>query len=143
MQQVQLTTYTDIAEVRAVTSAAACNQLLAEGWVLLGVYPLTTVAEMTSGGEQDTQPMSGGSLGLCSGRDGSNRVSKTLVFETIDSITKNFLLRGYDFVSKSVSLSTPQYLANGMSFDTLFICPPLSKRKNFSKPRLPLRSMMN
>jgi hypothetical protein len=23
------------------------NQLLAEGWVLLGVYPLTTVADMT------------------------------------------------------------------------------------------------
>jgi hypothetical protein len=47
MQQPQLTTYADIAEVRAVTGAAACNQLLAEGWVLLGVYPLTTVAEMT------------------------------------------------------------------------------------------------
>jgi hypothetical protein len=39
--------YPDIAEVRAVTGAAACNQLLADGWVLLGVYPLTTVAEMT------------------------------------------------------------------------------------------------
>ena len=52
MQQVQPTTYADIAEVRTVSSAAACNQLLAEGWVLLGVYPLTTVAEMTSGGEQ-------------------------------------------------------------------------------------------
>jgi hypothetical protein len=50
-----MTTYTDIAEVRAVTGAAACNQLLAEGWVLLGVYPLTTVAEMTSGGEQQKQ----------------------------------------------------------------------------------------
>jgi hypothetical protein len=46
MQQPHLTTYADIAEVRAVTGAAACNQLLAEGWVLLGVYPLTTVAEM-------------------------------------------------------------------------------------------------
>jgi hypothetical protein len=47
MQQPHLTTYADIAEVRAVTGAAACNQLLAEGWVLLGIYPLTTVAEMT------------------------------------------------------------------------------------------------
>ncbi len=55
MQQVQPTTYADIAEVRTVTGAAACNQLLAEGWVLLGVYPLTTVAEMTSGGEQQKQ----------------------------------------------------------------------------------------
>jgi hypothetical protein len=51
MQQPQVTTYADIAEVRAVTGAAACNQLLAAGWVLLGVYPLTTVAEMTP---QDT-----------------------------------------------------------------------------------------
>jgi hypothetical protein len=55
MQQVHPTTYADIAEVRTVTGAAACNQLLAEGWVLLGVYPLTTVAEMTSGGEQQKQ----------------------------------------------------------------------------------------
>jgi hypothetical protein len=46
MQQVQPTTYADIAEVRAVTGAAACNQLLAEGWVLLGAYPLTMVADM-------------------------------------------------------------------------------------------------
>ena len=47
MQQSPVTTYADIAEVWTVTGAAACNQLLAEGWVLLGVYPLTTVAEMT------------------------------------------------------------------------------------------------
>ncbi len=50
MQQPHPTTYADIAEVRTLTGAAACNQLLADGWVLLGVYPLTTVAEMTSGG---------------------------------------------------------------------------------------------
>jgi hypothetical protein len=58
MQQSQLLTYADIAEVRAVTGATACNQLLAEGWVLLGVYPLTTVAEMTpqdTDGEQRKQ----------------------------------------------------------------------------------------
>jgi hypothetical protein len=58
MQQPQVATYADIAEVQTLTSAVRCNQLLAEGWVLLGVYPLTTVAEMTSGGEeqkQDTQ----------------------------------------------------------------------------------------
>jgi hypothetical protein len=58
MQQPQVTTYADIAEVRTVTGAAACNQLLAEGWVLLGVYPLTTVAEMTpreADGEQQKQ----------------------------------------------------------------------------------------
>ena len=50
MQQPQLLTYADITEVWAVTGAATCNQLLAEGWVLLGVYPLTTVAKMTLGG---------------------------------------------------------------------------------------------
>ena len=54
MQQ-QLTTYADIAEVRTVTGAAACNQLLAQGWVLLGVYPLTTVAEMGAGQPGDGQ----------------------------------------------------------------------------------------
>jgi hypothetical protein len=47
MQQQQGIGYADIAEVRTVTGVAACNQLLSEGWVLLGVYPLTTVAEMT------------------------------------------------------------------------------------------------
>ena len=46
MQQPHLTTYADIAEVRTVPGAAACNQLLAEGWVLLGVVPLTTVGAM-------------------------------------------------------------------------------------------------
>jgi hypothetical protein len=55
MQQPHLTTYADIAEVRTVTGAAACNQLLAEGWVLLGVYPLTTVAEMGAGQPGDGQ----------------------------------------------------------------------------------------
>ncbi len=46
MQHPHLTTYAEITEVRTVAGAAACNQLLAEGWVLLGVYPLTTVADM-------------------------------------------------------------------------------------------------
>jgi hypothetical protein len=50
MQQPQLTGYADIGEVRLETRAAVCNQLLADGWVLLGVYPLTTVGEMTPGG---------------------------------------------------------------------------------------------
>ena len=45
MQQQLETGYTDIAEVQTVTGAATCNQLLAEGWVLLGVYPFTAVRE--------------------------------------------------------------------------------------------------
>jgi hypothetical protein len=50
------TLYADIGEVRMDTRAAACNQLLTEGWVLLGIYPLTTVGEMAEGrsrGEQE------------------------------------------------------------------------------------------
>jgi hypothetical protein len=53
MQQLQLTPHSDIAEVRTVTGATACNQLLAEGWVLLGVLPLTRVTEM--GARQSTE----------------------------------------------------------------------------------------
>jgi hypothetical protein len=53
MQQSPMTTYADIAEVRTVSGAAACNQLLADGWILLGVYPLTTVQEM------EQQPVNG------------------------------------------------------------------------------------
>jgi hypothetical protein len=49
MQQASLTTYADIAEVRTTTGAATCNQLLAEGWVLLGIIPLTMVGEMAEG----------------------------------------------------------------------------------------------
>jgi hypothetical protein len=59
MQQPQGTGYSDIGEVRAVTGAATCNQLLADGWVLLGIYPLTRVADMTEGesgnGQQQKQ----------------------------------------------------------------------------------------
>jgi hypothetical protein len=40
--------YADIEEARTVTGVAACDQLLVEGWVLLGVYPLTTVVEMVA-----------------------------------------------------------------------------------------------
>jgi hypothetical protein len=57
MQQTHthITSYANIAEVRAVTGAAVCNQLLAEGWVLLGVYPLTAVADMTPAGADGEQ----------------------------------------------------------------------------------------
>jgi hypothetical protein len=55
MQQLHLTTYADITELWTVTGAATCNQLLSEGWVLLGVYPLTTVAEMGAGQPGDGQ----------------------------------------------------------------------------------------
>jgi hypothetical protein len=44
-----ITTYADIGEVRTVTGVAACNQLLAEGWVLLGVFPVTGIGEMGEG----------------------------------------------------------------------------------------------
>jgi quercetin dioxygenase-like cupin family protein len=74
MQQSHLATDADIGEVRTVTSAASCNQLLAEGWVLLGVIPLTTVGEKWEQGNPGMEnrtnrsrthsAMSGGSLGL-------------------------------------------------------------------------------
>jgi hypothetical protein len=55
----EVTTYADIGEVRMEVRVAVCNQLLADGWVLLGVYPLTTVGEMVPQEErkqpQDTQ----------------------------------------------------------------------------------------
>ena len=55
MQQPHLTTYAHIGEVRTVTGAAACNQLLAGGWVLLGVFPVTRIREMTEGQPSDGQ----------------------------------------------------------------------------------------
>jgi hypothetical protein len=51
----QETGYADIGEVRTVTGAAACNQLLAEGWVLLGVFPVTGIGEMAEGQPSDGQ----------------------------------------------------------------------------------------
>jgi hypothetical protein len=39
--------YADITEIRQETRPAACKKLLAEGWVLLGVYPLTTAEAPT------------------------------------------------------------------------------------------------
>jgi hypothetical protein len=53
MLQSQITVYGDIGEVRMETRATTCNQLLAEEWVLLGVYPLTTVGEMAPGGARE------------------------------------------------------------------------------------------
>jgi hypothetical protein len=88
MQQPQVMTYAAIAEVRAVTGAAACNQLLADGWVLLGVYPITTVAEMTpreadgSSGNRISSAMSGGTSGLLWAGCGSKCISKRTVFDT-------------------------------------------------------------
>jgi hypothetical protein len=55
MQQPQLTTYADFTEVQTLTGAATCNQLLADGWVLLGVYPMTAVGEMAPRGAEGKQ----------------------------------------------------------------------------------------
>jgi hypothetical protein len=51
MEQPQVLVSADIGEVRMETRTAECNRLLAQGWVLLGVYPLTTLGDMTEGGE--------------------------------------------------------------------------------------------
>ncbi len=64
-----MTLYVDIGEVQIELQAANCNRLLAEGWVLLGVYPLAKVGEMVQGTadgtqKQDTQRYGGASLVL-------------------------------------------------------------------------------
>jgi hypothetical protein len=41
-----MTIYADIGEVRMEVRVSDCNQMLADVWLLLGIYPLTTVAEM-------------------------------------------------------------------------------------------------
>jgi hypothetical protein len=51
----QGTIYPDIGEVRTVTTAAACNQHLAEGWVLLEVFPVTRIGKMAEGQPGDGQ----------------------------------------------------------------------------------------
>jgi hypothetical protein len=52
--------YADIIEVRQETRIADCKKLLADGWVLLGVYPLTTAAEQAKRksrkGQQEKHP---------------------------------------------------------------------------------------
>ncbi len=86
MQQSPLTTYAEIAEVRTVTGASTCNQLLCEGWVLLSVIPLTRIGEMgarqSGNGEQDkriedTQWYVSRLVDMLLGGDMSNGVSKT------------------------------------------------------------------
>jgi hypothetical protein len=50
MELPQVIVYADIGEVRMESRASESNKLLREGWVLLGVYPLTTLGDMTEGG---------------------------------------------------------------------------------------------
>jgi hypothetical protein len=47
MEFPQVIVYADIGEVRLETREAKCQRLLAEGWVLLGVYPLTSLGDTT------------------------------------------------------------------------------------------------
>jgi hypothetical protein len=52
--------YADISEVRQETRVAECKKLLENGWVLLGVYPLTTAGEpkqrKSRRGQQEKNP---------------------------------------------------------------------------------------
>jgi hypothetical protein len=52
----EVTIYADITEVRMETWAADCKKLLADGWVLLGVYPLTDAAPRKSRRGQENKP---------------------------------------------------------------------------------------
>jgi hypothetical protein len=59
MELPQVMVYADIGEVRMESRAAECNRLLKEGWVLLGVYPLTTLGDMTEGGAKGNKQQEG------------------------------------------------------------------------------------
>ena len=45
----EVTVYADITEVRMETRAANYKKLIAEGWVMLGAYPLTMVGDEARG----------------------------------------------------------------------------------------------
>src|SRR5918992_2552604 len=57
-------------------------------------------------------------------------VSKTFLFETSPSFLIFPEQHGYRLVSKLVSKSKFQNLANAMSFDTISRCQPRNRRKN-------------
>jgi hypothetical protein len=59
MELPQAIVYADIDEVRMETRTAECNRLLAQGWILLGVYPLTTLGDMTEGGAKGNKQQEG------------------------------------------------------------------------------------
>lgn len=59
MQAQTNTIFAEITEVKEVR-VAECNQLLKEGWVLLGIYPITTVADMS---QSQPQPEEGSKRG--------------------------------------------------------------------------------
>jgi hypothetical protein len=63
MEQPQVMVYGDIGEVKMETRASECNKLLKEGWVLLGVYPLTTLGDMTEAFGSEAQARRGGAKG--------------------------------------------------------------------------------
>ena len=54
MQEQPLLAFSDIAEVREVR-VTDCNRRLEEGWVLLGVHPITTVGDMAPEGSGSQQ----------------------------------------------------------------------------------------
>ena len=59
-RQGEVMIYADIIEVRQETRIAECKKLLENGWVLLGVYPLTTAGEQkqrkSRKGQQENNP---------------------------------------------------------------------------------------
>jgi hypothetical protein len=59
MELPQVIVYADIGEVRMESRVSECNKLLREGWVLLGVYPLTTLADMTENGAKGNKQQEG------------------------------------------------------------------------------------
>jgi hypothetical protein len=69
--------YADITEIRQETRVAECKKLLENGWVLLGVYPLTSVGKppqrksrrgQTEQEPEDTRPRVLRSVGYVMGK---------------------------------------------------------------------------
>jgi copper transport protein len=94
----EMTIYADIGEVRMEVRVSDCNQMLADGWLLLGAYPLTTVgdpAQRNPGGNRGRNsprtPSSGCSvwLGMSWERD-CNRRARELIL-CLSLLTSNIM----------------------------------------------------
>jgi hypothetical protein len=80
MELPQVIVYADIGEVRMETRASECTKLPKEGWVLLGVYPLTTLGDMTEGSRTSEGGAKGNKQQSCSaGQQEGQRYVRRLV----------------------------------------------------------------
>jgi hypothetical protein len=109
----EVTIYADITEVRMETWAADCKKLLADGWVLLEVYPLTTVGEPAHGKSrrgqtkqqpQDAQLLTGSASHNFNKSRGSLLKGHHLILSTPSS-TKKREVKGYNSTGRRYIVS--------------------------------------